>query len=71
MSDSNSLSEFMVHAVSKRMELDSADPIAEDTTKKGYGVLYAVADEEGDMTYYKLAKRDYKGNINTGEANRS
>lgn len=70
MNVSNSRPVFMVHAVSERTELDSADFIAEDTTKKGYEVLYAVADEEGDVTYYKLAKRDPKGHIITGEADR-
>ncbi len=66
VSDSNSRFEFMAHAVYECKEPDSADFISEDTTKKGYEVLYAVADEEGDVTYYKLAKRDSKGRITTG-----
>ena len=63
----NSRPEFMVRAVSERMALDITDFSAEVfNTAKGHELLYGVADEEGDVTYYKMSTRDPKGTITPG-----
>lgn len=70
---SNSRPEFMVRAVSERMALDITDFSAEvlKTNDKGHELLYGVADEEGDVTYYKMSTRDPKGNVTFGTVEKS
>ena len=62
---SNSRPQFMVRAVSERMELDITDFSSEilKIRDKGYEILYGVADEEGDVTYYKMSVRNPKGSV--------
>lgn len=62
---SNSRPEYMVRAVSERTVLDISDFSAEisHTEGKGRELLYGVADEEGDVTYYKMSTRDPRGSV--------
>ncbi|MGE4577000.1 MAG: tRNA-intron lyase [Candidatus Methanomethylophilaceae archaeon] len=62
---SNSRPEYMVRAVSERTVLDINDFSAEisHTEGKGRELLYGVADEEGDVTYYKMSTRDPRGSV--------
>lgn len=62
---SNSRPEYMVRAVSERTVLDISDFSAEisHTEIRGRELLYGVADEEGDVTYYKMSMRDPKGSV--------
>ncbi len=65
MTLSNSRPEFLVRAVSERSALDISDFSSEltQTEKKGRELLYGVADEEGDVTYYRMSARDPSGTV--------
>ncbi len=65
MTLSNSRPEFLVRAVSERSALDISDFSSEltQTEKKGKELLYGVADEEGDVTYYRMSTRNPGGNV--------
>ncbi len=69
---SNSRPQFMVRAVSERMELDIADFSSEIMKIKdqGYEILYGVGDEEGDVTYYRMSVRHPEGSVFPGERDR-
>ncbi len=62
---SNSRPQFMVHAVSERMELDIGGFSSEILKIKdqGYEILYGVGDEEGDVTYYRMSVRHPEGSV--------
>lgn len=65
MSPSNSSPVYMVCAVSERSALninDFMDEIAQ-SEDRGKQLLYGVVDEEGDLTYYKMAILDPEGKI--------
>ena len=69
MTMSNSRPEYMVRAVSERTAFDIATYTGEvsETENRGKELLYGVVDEEGDVTYYKMSRRDPKGNVPPGE----
>lgn len=69
---SDSRPEFMVRAVSERMELDITDFSSEilKIRDQGYEILYGVGDEEGDVTYYKMSVRNPKGSVFPGKVNK-
>ena len=62
---SNSRPIYMVRAVSERTAFDIATYTGEvsETEDRGKELLYGVVDEEGDVTYYKMSRRDPKGNV--------
>ncbi len=62
---SNSRPEYYVKAVSERSSFEISDLIRQvrDAEGRKRSVLYAVVDEEGDVTYYKMSLRDPLGNI--------
>ncbi len=65
MSPSKSAPLYMVCAVSERSALninEFLDEVAQ-SEDRGKQLLYAVVDEEGDITYYKMAVLDPTGNI--------
>lgn len=60
---------YMVCAVSERTALDItvfAREIAQ-TADKGKQLLYGVVDEEGDLTYYDMSRKDPRGKMLPGE----
>lgn len=63
MSDSRPL--YMVRAVSERsiLELEMFSEEVCDVESKGKKLLYGVVDEEGDLTYYHMSKKDPKGKM--------
>lgn len=69
---SNSRPEYMVRAVSERTVLEIGDFSSglSHTEGKGRELLYGVADEEGDVTYYKMSTRDPKGSMITGDVDK-
>ena len=66
---SNSRPIYMVRAVSERTAFDIATYTEEvsETEDRGKELLYGVVDEEGDVTYYRMSRRDPKGNIPPGD----
>jgi len=62
---SNSRPEFLVLAVSERtaFSMDDFAEAVDMTVKKGKKLLYSVVDEEGDLTYYVVSKKEMKGNV--------
>lgn len=54
---------YLVRAVSERTAFDITTFTGEisETEMKGKQLLYAVVDEEGDLTYYIMSRRDPKG----------
>ncbi|MBO4763492.1 MAG: tRNA-intron lyase, partial [Candidatus Methanomethylophilaceae archaeon] len=63
MTLSNSRPEYYVKAVSEGAVFEIPDLISQvmDADSRGRKVLYGVADEEGDVTYYKMSMRDPSG----------
>lgn len=62
---SNSSPVFMVCAVSERSALDISvflDEVAQ-SEDRGKQLLYGVVDDEGDITYYKMFKKDPRGSV--------
>ncbi len=57
---SNSRPEYYVRAVSERSSFEISELIdqAEEAVDRKRAILYAVVDEEGDVTYYKMSLRD-------------
>ena len=62
---SNSRPEFLVLAVSERtaFSMNEFSDAVDMTAKKGKKLLYGVVDEEGDLTYYVVSKKDMTGRI--------
>ncbi|MCL1904970.1 MAG: tRNA-intron lyase [Methanomassiliicoccaceae archaeon] len=60
---SNSRPKYLVKAVSERtaFSIDAFIELAETTASKGKELLYGIADEEGDLTYYIVSKRKLSG----------
>ncbi len=69
MSPSNSSPLYMVCAVSERAALDIGDFMEEvaQSEDRGKQLLYGVVDEEGDLTYYKMAIMDPEGSVFPGD----
>lgn len=65
MAPSNSPPVYMVCAVSERAALDIGDFLDEvaQSEDRGKQLLYGVVDEEGDLTYYKMAIMDPEGSV--------
>ncbi len=66
---SNSRPIYMVRAVSERTAFDIgsySDEVCE-TERKDKTLLYGVADEEGDIVYYKMMHHDPKGKIHVNK----
>ena len=65
MSPSNSAPLYMVCAVSERAALDIGEFLNEvsQSEDRGKQLLYGVVDEEGDLTYYKMAMMDPEGKV--------
>lgn len=62
---SNSRPLYLVRAVSERDVLDLevfSDEVSQ-TESKGKKLLYGVADEEGDLTYYHMSTKDPSGKV--------
>ncbi len=70
---SNSRPEFYVRAVSERATFEGSDLIeqAQEAEERKRSILYAVADEEGDVTYYRMMLRDPFGKVFTSRADRT
>ena len=69
MSPSKSAPLYMVCAVSERSALninEFMDEIAQ-SEDRGKQLLYGVVDEEGDLTYYKMAILDPEGKVSPAE----
>lgn len=62
---SNARPIYMVRAVSERTALDITDFAGEisRTEDKGKKLLYGVADEEGDLTYYIMSTENPRGSV--------
>ncbi|MBR3409497.1 MAG: tRNA-intron lyase [Candidatus Methanomethylophilaceae archaeon] len=62
---SNSRPEYYVKAVSERATFETSDLISQaiDAEERKRSILYAVVDEEGDVTYYRMALRDPFGKV--------
>jgi tRNA-intron endonuclease len=60
---SNSRPKYLVKAVSERtaFSIDALMELAETTSSKGRELLFGIVDEEGDMTYYIVSKRELAG----------
>jgi len=67
---SNSRPEFMVKAVSERTAFDmrTFSDNVEKTRSKEKKLLYAVVDEEGDLTYYVVSTKEPVGKLKTSSA---
>ena len=65
MTLSNSRPEYYVKAVSESAVFEIYDLISQvmDADSRGRKVLYGVADEEGDVTYYRMSLRDPSGKV--------
>jgi tRNA-intron endonuclease len=68
MTTSNSRPEYMVKAISERAGFDLLSAFgdskaAEDSRRK---LLYAVVDEEGDLTYYAVSTKEPHGDMAVG-----
>jgi len=66
---SNSRPEYLVKAISERADFDLRS-VLEDSLTAGSGgkkLLYAVVDEEGDLTYYVVSLKDPKGDMIVNE----
>ena len=66
---SNSRPVYMVRAVSERTAFDIATYTEQvsETEDRGKELLYGVVDEEGDVTYYRMSRRDPKGEVPPGD----
>ena len=62
---SNSRPEYYVKAVSERSEFSIPELIEQtaEAGKRGRSLLYGVADEEGDVTYYIISLMDPSGKV--------
>ena len=62
---SNSRPEYMVKAISERagFDLRSAFADSQASESKGKKLLYAVVDEEGDLTYYVISTKEPHGDM--------
>ena len=62
---SNSRPLYLVKAVSERtaFSMDAFMELADATHSKGKELLFAIVDEEGDMTYYIVSKRRLSGHV--------
>lgn len=63
--------QYLVRSVSERtaFTVDAFMDLAETTRSKNRELLFAIVDEEGDMTYYLVSKRTLsgtEGTVNTG-----
>ncbi len=69
MTMSNSRPVYMVRAVSERTAFDIATYTEQvsETEDRGKELLYGVVDEEGDVTYYRMSRRDPKGEVPPGD----
>ena len=67
---SNSCPEFMVKAVSERTAFDmhTFSDNVDKTRSKEKKLLYAVVDEEGDLTYYVVSTKEPVGKMKTQSA---
>ncbi|MCL2608012.1 MAG: tRNA-intron lyase [Methanomassiliicoccaceae archaeon] len=70
---SNSRPKYLVKAVSERtaFNMDTFMELAEATGSKGKELLYGIVDEEGDMTYYIVSKRELSGSTAPDCGNRA
>jgi len=62
---SNSRPQYLVKSVSERtaFSIDSFMELADATRSKNRELLFAIVDEEGDMTYYIVSKRKLSGHM--------
>jgi len=62
---SNSRPKYLVKAVSERtaFSTDAFMELAEMTSSKNKELLFGIVDEEGDMTYYLVSKRELSGSV--------
>ena len=62
---SNSRPRYLVKAVSERtaFSIDSFMELASSAASKNKELLFAIVDEEGDMTYYIISKRALTGSV--------
>ena len=62
---SNSRPKYLVKAVSERtaFSIDTFIELADTAASKGKELLFAIADEEGDITYYVVSKRNISGSV--------
>jgi len=62
---SDSRPKYLVKAVSERtaFNIDALMELAETTGSKGRELLFGIVDEEGDMTYYVVSKRELSGTM--------
>jgi tRNA-intron endonuclease len=69
---SNSRPLYLVRTVSERTALDITEFSGEisETDNIGKQLLYGVVDEEGDLTYYNMSKRDPTGSVPVRKATR-
>jgi len=66
---SNSRPEYLVKAISERADFDLRSVLLDSlaAAESGKKLLYAVVDEEGDLTYYVVSSKDPKGDMIIGE----
>lgn len=64
---------YMVRAVSERTALDITDSAGKvsQTEDRGKKLLYGVADEEGDLTYYIMSTEDPEGHVSAKVAGKA
>ena len=61
--------EYVVRPVSERtaFSIDAFIETADSVQKKGKGLMFAIVDEEGDLTYYIVSKRRMSGYVQFSE----
>jgi len=66
---SNSRPKYLVKAVSERtaFSIDAFLELAAATGSKDKELLFAIVDEEGDMTYYIVSKREMSGSMSLAD----